>query len=151
MALEVKRCKLVDIEAEAELPALLAEYGEESANDEIGPVSPHIPTYRAMEAAGLFDAFSARLDDRLIGFLFLLTPVLPHFGRLVGVTESYFVAAAHRKTGAGTLLRRAAEVTARTKGAAGIMFSAPVGGVLELVLPSAGYRDTARVFWKGFQ
>lgn len=151
MALEVEPCKLVDIEVSAELPGLLAEYGEESATDELGPVAPQIPAYRAMEAAGVFRAFSARLDGRLIGFLFLLTPVLPHFGRTVGVCESYFVASAHRKTGAGTLLRRAAETAGLAAGAAGIMFSAPIGGVLERVLPCVGYRDTARIFFKAFR
>ena len=148
MALKVEPCKLVDIEMSDELPALLAEYSAESANHAIGPAAPQVGTYRAMEAVGVFHAFSARLDGRLIGFLFLLTPVLPHFGRMAGVTESYFVASAYRRTGAGTLLRQAAERAAQAAGAVGIMFSAPVGGVLEKVLPGSGYRATAQVFFR---
>lgn len=151
MGVEVKQCRLQDIELSPDLPDLLAEYGSESANQEIGPVAPQLATYRSMEAAGVFHAFSAHRDGRLIGFLFLLTPVLPHFGRKVGVAESYFVASAHRKTGAGTLLRQAAESAAQAAGAVGIMFSAPVDGVLEKVLPSSGYRATAQVFFRGFK
>lgn len=150
MAVEIEPCMLADVEAAPELAALLAEYGAESANHEIGPVAPQLATYRAMEAANVFHAFSAVLDGELVGFLLLLTPVLPHFGKVVGVVESYFVASAHRKTGAGTLLRHAAERVAQEQGAVGIMLSAPTGGILEKVLPAAGYRDAARVFFRGF-
>lgn len=151
MSLEVKRVPLVLIERSPELPALLAEYAAESANDEIGPVCPHMPTYRLMESAGGFYSFGAFFDGHLVGFLFLLTPVLPHYSRKVAVGESFFVASAYRKTGAGNQLRQAAENLARDAGAAGIMFSAPTDGALEKVLPGVGYDDKARVFFKGFK
>ncbi|RQO38615.1 GNAT family N-acetyltransferase [Herminiimonas sp. KBW02] len=151
MKVEVKRCPLILIETSPDLPALLAEYAAESANNEIGPVSPQLPTYRAMETAGVFYAFSAQLDGRLIGFLFLIVPVLPHYGEMVAIAESYFVASGYRKTGAATKLRKAAEDIASGLGAVGIMFSAPIGGVLEQVLPGVGYRDTARIFFKALQ
>lgn len=151
MAINVTCSTLAEIEASPDLPALLAEYADESANDDIGPASPQIPTYRAMEAAGLFHAFSAQLDGRLIGFMFLLLPVLPHFGKKVGVTESYFVAAEHRKTGAGLRLLQFAEKVALANGAVGILVSAPTGGRLEHVMPGIGYRETNRIFFKGLQ
>lgn len=139
---------LAEIEESPDLAKLLAEYAAESANDEIGPASPQIDTYRGMEAAGLFQAFAARMDGELIGFMFLLVPILPHFGKVVGVAESYFVASAYRKTGAGNLLRCAAEQAARKRGAVGILLSAPIGGQLEKVAPHVGYRETSRVFFK---
>lgn len=148
-ALTVTRTTMADIEASPELDALLAEYAAESANNEIGPVSPQFPAYRAMEASGLFHAFAAHREGKLVGFLFLLTPILPHFGKLVGVVESYFVAAAYRKTGAGTQLRVAAEDAARAAGAVGLLLSAPTGGRLDQVLPHVGYRETNRTFFKG--
>ena len=149
--LTVTRATLAEIEASPDLAALLEEYAAESANDEIGPACPQIDTYRAMEAAGLFHAFAARCDGRLIGFMFLLVPVLPHFGRKVGVSESYFVAAEYRKTGAGLRLLHAAEEAAREAGAVGVLVSAPTGGILERVMPGVGYRETNRVFFKGLQ
>ena len=83
--------------------------------------------------------------------MFLLVPVLPHFGRKVGVSESYFVAAEYRKTGAGLRLLHAAEEAAREAGAVGVLVSAPTGGILERVMPGVGYRETNRVFFKGLQ
>lgn len=151
MTIEVKRVPLALIERAPELPALLAEYGAESGNDAIGPVRPQLPTYRGMETAGLFYALAAHHDDKLIGFLFLLTPVLPHYGQKVAVVESYFVASAHRGTGAGNRLRQMAENLATGVDAMGIMFSAPTGGVLEKVLPGSGYSDKARVFFKALK
>jgi GNAT superfamily N-acetyltransferase len=147
-ALTVTRTTIAEIEASPDLETLLAEYAAESANDEIGPASPQLHTYRAMEGAGLLQTFAAYRSDRLIGFLLLLVPTLPHFGKVVGVTESYFVAAAHRKCGAGTKLRVAAEEAARAAGAVGILFSAPTGGQLEQVMPHVGYRETNRTFFK---
>jgi GNAT superfamily N-acetyltransferase len=147
----VMRVAVADIEASPDLPALLAEYAAESANDEIGPATPQIATYRGMEAAGMMQAFAAVADGQLVGFLFLLTPVLPHFGKKVGVTESYFVAAVHRSTGAGLKLLAAAESAAKEAGAAGILVSAPSGGRLERVMPGIGYRETNRVFFKGLK
>ncbi|QWE95655.1 GNAT family N-acetyltransferase [Cupriavidus sp. EM10] len=144
----IGRESLAHIEASPELPALMAEYEAESANSDIGRTCPHIPTYQAMEAAGLFHAFAARVEGRLVGFMFLLTPVLPHFSRVVGVSESFFVAAEYRKTGAGLRLLRAAEDVARAAGAPGVLVSAPVGGSLERVMPGIGYRETSRVFFK---
>lgn len=149
--LEIKRVPLVLIERAPELPDLLAEYAAESANDQIGPVCPHMPTYRLMENGGGFYTFGAFLDGRLIGFLFLMMPLLPHYSLKVAVSESFFVASKHRKTGAGTLLRQVAEDFATTGGAVGIMFSAPIGGALEKVLPKAGYADKARVFFKALK
>jgi GNAT superfamily N-acetyltransferase len=151
MGIEINRCKLADLEASPQLPALLAEYAAESANDALGPVCPQFETYRGMEAIGLFHAFSAITDGELVGFLLLLTPVLPHFGCMAGVTESYFVAAEHRKSGAGLLLLAAAEEVASGAGAKGIIVSAPTAGRLEQVLPGIGYRETATVFFKGFK
>ncbi|ANA34469.1 GNAT family N-acetyltransferase [Ralstonia mannitolilytica] len=142
---------VAEIETAPNLAALLAEYAAESANDEIGPAAPQVTAYRAMEAAHLLQAFAAYADGQLVGFMFLLLPVLPHFGRRVGVTESYFVAAEHRKTGAGLRLLHAAEEAARAVGAAGVLVSAPTGGVLERVMQGIGYRETNRVFFKGLQ
>lgn len=151
LEIEVIRCTVDDVVTSPELPALVVEYASESANHEIGPINPQFDTYRAMEAGGFLTAFSARLDGNLIGFLFLLTPVLPHFGRRTGIAESYFVASAHRKTGAGDQLRRVAEDYARSVGCSGLMFSAPTGGVLEKVLPGVGYRAAASTFFKAFK
>lgn len=146
--LDVRRITMAEFEGAAGVVDLMAEYAAEASITDIGPPAPVFPAYRAMEASGLFQAFGAYCDGQLVGFLFLLTPTLPHFGKLVGVTESYFVGAAYRKTGAGTQLRSLAEDAARAAGAVGILMSAPVGGPLAQVLPRVGYRETNRTFFK---
>lgn len=146
----VSRSTLAEIESSPDLDALLAEYAAESANQAIGPMAPQMNAYRAMEASGLFHAFAAHRNGRLIGFLFLLTPILPHFGKVVGVTESYFVASAQRRGGVGTKLRLAAEEAAQAADAVGMLVSAPSGGRLAQVMPRVGYQETNRTFFKGF-
>lgn len=148
-ALRVTRVTLAEIEASPDLSALLAEYAAESANHEIGPASPQLETYRAMEASGMFHSLAAWHGGQLVGFLFLLVPTLPHFGLVVGVTESYFVASAHRKSGAGDQLRHEAEQLAASLGAVGLMISAPVDGKLAAVLGAhKAYNETGRVFFR---
>lgn len=150
-SLVVARESVADIAVSPNLDALLAEYAAESANDEIGPASPQVDTYRALEVAGVLQAFAARADGRLVGFLFLLIPTLPHFGKVVGVVESYFVASAYRGTGAGLKLRVAAEEAARSAGAVGVLLSAPSEGRLSMILPRSGYRETNRMYFKGLK
>lgn len=148
MACDVRRITMEEFEHAPGVGALMAEYAAEAAIHEIGPPNPQFATYRAMEASGMFHTFGAFADGQLVGFLFLITPTLPHFGQLVGVTESFFVGAAHRKSGAGTQLRLVAEETAGAAGAAGILMSVPFGGKLGKVLPRAGYRETNTTFYK---
>lgn len=149
--MSVRHVSVAEIEVAQNLAELLAEYAAESANDEIGPACPQIDAYRTMESVGLLQAFGAYCGSDLIGFLFLLLPVLPHFGRKVGVTESFFVAAHYRSTGAGLALLREAEKASQAAGGAGVLVSAPVDGILARVLPGVGYRETNRVYFKGFK
>ncbi len=148
--LEIRRGTILELECAEGLEQLLAEYAAESAIPDIGPHNPQFQAYRAMEQAGLLKTFIALHDGQVIGFLLMLLPVLPHFGRCVAVTESFFVAAAHRKTSAGTQLRLAAETTAAAAEARGILFSAPADGRLAQILPHVGYRKTNETFFKGF-
>lgn len=144
----IKRCTLEEVEAAPNLPALLAEYGAESAIEGLGSQNMQGDTYRALEAAGLLRIVGAWLDGELIGFIAVLVSVLPHYGKRVGVSESYFVAPAHRKTGAGLLLLKEAERMALEDGAMGFLLSAPLGSRLASVLPARGYRHTNQVFFK---
>jgi GNAT superfamily N-acetyltransferase len=112
------------------------------------PVS-RFDTYMKLEQTGTLFAFSATVAGRLVGFLSLLCPEIPHYGRQLGVTESFFVARAHRKTGfAGLKLLRLAEKKAHEIGSPGLLVSAPSGGPLAAFLPRAGYAETNRVFFK---
>ena len=138
--------------ADPAFPALCREYAEESAIAGLPDPREKLSAYQALEACGsaAFCACGAFTGDVLIGFIVLLTPVLPHYGAAIAVAESLFVGGAHRKTGAGMLLIRWAEKRAGDVGSPGMLFSAPSGGRLSVLLPRIGYRETNRVFLKEF-
>lgn len=129
---------------------LCAEYARESANADLAGRAPDQQAYAALQAAGVAHFLGVFRGAELVGFACLLVTPVPHFeGRLIGTTESLFVAAAHRPGGAGIALLRAAEALARDLGATGLYVSSPAEGRLARVLPGAGYRETNRVFYRG--
>lgn len=146
--MNVQRSSVAELERDPDLAALLAEYAAESAIAGMPPPAAKMDSYRELEALGLLQVLSARREGRLIGFLTLLAPVLPHYGVAVAVSESFFVARADRGTGAGLKLLRSAEDIARHLGSPGLLVSAPYEGDLFQVLPRIGYAETNRVFFK---
>lgn len=148
----VRKISVAEAFANEAFPSLCREYAEESSIAGLPDPREKLSAYQALEASGsvVFCAYGAFLGDILIGFVVLLTPVLPHYGAAVAVAESLFVGGAHRKSGAGMLLVRQAERRAREVHSPGLLFSAPSGGRLAVLLPRIGYRETNRVFLKGF-
>lgn len=129
---------------------LCTEYAQESANADLAGRPPDVDAYSRMEAAGVAHFLGVFKDGELVGFACLLVTPVPHFqGRLIGVTESLFVAAAHRPGGAGMALLHAVEALARDLGADGLYVSGPAEGRLVQLLPAAGYRETNRTFYLG--
>lgn len=148
----VRRISVAEAFADHAFPALCREYAKEAAIAGLPDPREKLAAYQALEAGGsdVFCVYGAFLGEALIGFIALLTPVLPHYGVAVAVAESLFVAGEHRKSGAGMLLVRQAEKRAREVRSPGVLFSAPSGGRLAALLPRIGYRETNRVFFKGF-
>lgn len=144
----IKRCTLAEIEAAPNLSALLTEYGIESSIDGLGSQNMQGETYKTLEATGLLHIVGAWVGDELAGFIAVLVAVLPHYGKKVCVSESYFVASVYRKSGAGLMLLAEAERLGTEHGAVGLLLSAPHGGRLADVLPGRGYRKTNEVFFK---
>jgi GNAT superfamily N-acetyltransferase len=146
--LTVEACPIADIVAAAAFPQLAAEYVRDSLIDGMPPPAPDWTAYAALEAAGLLHGFAASVDGELVGFLGLLVSKVPRYAAPIATSESFFVARAHRKSGAGLKLLGAAEAKARELGSAGLLVSAPAGGALAEVLPRRGYAETNRVFFK---
>ncbi len=150
----IRKCTIGEVAANAAFPALHREYAAEAALAGLPDPDEKLGAYRLIEPGGAFQAYGAFLvdgpagGDVLVGVAAVLTPVIPHYGVAIAVTESLFVAAAHRRTGAGVKLIRAAEKHARDAGSPALLVSAPVGGRLVRVLPRLGYRETNRVFLK---
>lgn len=147
--MKVAPSTVAEIEAAPAFRALLDEYAAESAIDGLPPPDAKMPSYRHLASLGLLHVLGAWADDgELIGFITIILPVLPHYGVAVAVSESFFVAKAHRATMAGLRLLGAAEEKARALGSPGLLVSAPYGGKLFELLPKLGYAETNRVFFK---
>jgi len=139
---------VAELEAAATFAALLAEYAAESAIAGLPPPEARMPSYRHLESLGLLHVLGAWNDGELIGFITMVVPVLPHYGVAVAVSESFFVAKAHRATMAGLRLLGEAETKAHELGSPGLLVSAPYAGKLFELLPRLGYVETNRVFFK---
>ncbi len=152
VTITVRQTSVAEVFAHPSFPVLCREYAEESAIAGLPVPQEKLSAYQALEASGssAFSLYGAFLGDVLVGFVVLLTPVLPHYGAAIAVAESLFVGSAYRKTGAGMLLIRQAERRAREVRSPGMLFSAPSGGRLSVLLPRIGYRETNRVYLKEF-
>lgn len=128
--------------------ALVAEYAAEAATEGLPPPGAKMATYQHLEAIGMLHAFSAVIDSALVGFIALVAPTLPHYGATIAVSESFFVAKAHRGTLAGLRLLAAAEHKALALGSPVLLVSTPFNGRLFHLLPKLGYVESSRVFCK---
>lgn len=143
--IEIRRLTVAELDAAPELPALVDEHAAESAMPELGTPAPQRATYYALEKAGVLFPLGAFDGDRLVGFALPIVAPPPHYGVLAGTLESFFVAAADRKGGAGLALLAAAEDLARERGARALLVVAPVGSVLDAVLAERPYRHSNNV------
>lgn len=145
----IRRSCAAEFERELNLPALFEEYAQESACPEMGTISVNFEAYKAVEAAGCLKVITAHHGGQMVGFLVMLVNKALHFSAPAATFESFFVARAARKSGAGMALMQEAEAWARELGARCLFVSSPVGGVLERVLAGKGWRHANTVFAKG--
>ncbi len=148
MSLVIRECTISELENSPNISALLEEYASESSIAGLPHPFAKADTYKHLEKSKAIHIVGAFSDDILAGYIIVLAPVLPHYSVRVAVGESFFVAKAYRKTGAGLKLLRQGEKYAREAGAVGMLMSAPINGSLAEVLPGVGYKETNRVFFK---
>lgn len=146
--LQVQPTTISALEDAPNIWSLLLEYAGEAAAPGMVPPAIRAQDYKRLEAAGVLHPISALFDGELIGYVTVLVSEIPHYGRSIAITESFFVARAHRKTGAGLRLLRAAEAKARELGSPVLLVSAPPRGDLAEVLPRIGYDEVGRTFLK---
>jgi GNAT superfamily N-acetyltransferase len=128
----------------------LEEYAAESAVKGMPHPFAKADAYKHLENTNSIYVIGAFLEEVFIGYIIMLSPILPHYSVRVAVVESYFVAKEYRKTGAGLRLLHEAERQAQEVGAFGAFVSAPFGGNLAEVLPHLGYDETSRIFFRSF-
>lgn len=128
-------------------PALMAEYHSESAGSDMPPPDARRETYLKLEQNGM-QTFVANHDGKLVGFILVVVPVMPHYTRPIAFVESFFVSKPHRMTGAGLRLLSMAEAVAETAGSPCLLVSCPVGSRLMDLMPRLGYRPASTIFSK---
>lgn len=144
----VRLGEMAELQRAENFPALLAEYAEESAVKGMPPVSAKMATYDRLEITGALHVYIALEEEKLVGFLILLVPVMPHFGVAVTTGDSFFVAKEYRRTLAGLKLMIAAEHMAAKLKSPGVFLSAPYRGKLFELLPKCGFEEVGRTFFK---
>jgi GNAT superfamily N-acetyltransferase len=151
MSVDTRKCTFAEIEANENFRPLMAEYAKEALIHDLAPPANQFAAYPLLEGTGMFHIWGAFAKEKLVGVIALILPVLPHYGVMVAVTESFFVSKDYRKQGAGLRLLRTAMHKAREEKAPGVLVSAPYGGRLaELLEKSPYFRETNRVFFRKF-
>lgn len=140
---EIRPCTVDEI---LNTPELVAEYSTYAMP---GMPAPNVQwdQYRMMEKAGVIHVIGAFVGGQMVGFVSVLSHVSLHYGHKIALTESLFVASAHRKGGAGIKLIRAVVEYAATLRAVGLLVVAPFGGELSKVLPEIGFLPSQNVYW----
>lgn len=145
----IHKASVDDVMGAPEFATLIEGYASESAIDGLPPPLAKLESYRSLEFTGAIHAFSAVQDGALVGFITVAVPPSLHFSVPLAVTESFYVAPAHRGM-TGIRLLAAAEKLAKEAGSPGLLVSAPLGGRLCDLLPKVGYRPTSCIFFKEF-
>ena len=96
--------------------------------------NPQRQIYEAMENSGALYCFGAYVDDVLVGFVSVVTGLMPHNGKRTATIESLFALPSHRKYGIGDALLSAVEVLALKEGCVALLYTARVGSPLSVVL-----------------
>lgn len=144
----IQEVSVLDVLAAPEYPALIEEYAREASIEGMPEPRAKIESYAAYAQSGMLHVFGALAGKELVGFITILAPVMPHYSCPGAVTESFFVASAHRAGGPGLRLLAAAEQRAAEVGSPVLQVCAPMGGRLFQLLPKCGYVETNRVFTK---
>lgn len=148
-SIDVHPCAFNDLAASPNWGEICEEY-RAWASDGMPRPELQLDMYATLEAAGIMRAIGAWQDGELAGYLILLINRIPHYDRLVATTESLFVAAGKRSSGAGLAMIRLAERLAKEAGAAGLFVTAPMKGPLVRVLEGLGLVESNRVFFRSF-
>lgn len=148
-SLTIRYCSVDDIQNAPNIGALTEEYATEAHNPEQHAPDAQWARYRQLVELGMMQPIAAFIGAELVGFAGVLVNTMPHHGKPIAITESLFVANAHRKGGVGLKLIRAAEEHARNVGATCLLITAPHEGALERVLPRLGYRHSNSTFVRG--
>ncbi len=127
---------------------LLQEYSKESKSSLVPTINPDYTMYTKLESLGMLNCIATVSNNSIVGFIVLLTTVMPHYSQLSTTVESFFVHKDHRKFGTGKRLIDMAETIAKSKGSSVMFMSAPEGSRLEKATKLFGFKQTHKLYIK---
>lgn len=130
-SVSIRRCSYSEILAAPNASELIDEYAAECS---LPDHNPQAAMYAAMEQNGALVCFGAYVAGDLIGFVSMLTAIMPHNGKRAATIESLFVLSARRFTGAGDDLLVAAEQHAADLECVALLYTTRIGSRLEKIL-----------------
>ena len=149
--LDIRPCTMAELKSNRNFERLRKEYSDECAIMGLPSPDEKMAVYPILEKSGFMYPYGAFLGRKLVGFMAVMIPIIPHLGVCVAVTESIFVGKNFRSTGAGHRLIAAAKAHAKSVKSPGLLISTPFGGQLEQVLTaSKEWRQTNSVFFTEF-
>lgn len=146
--LDVRQCKVAEIFGDENFSEISHAYSEECALAGLPIPVPHAETYQTLESfcGQAFVVLGAFHENRLVGFIVLMTAINPHYGQLFCSSESFFVLPCFRKTGAGFRLLNEARRIAKERGAIALKVSAMVGSKLDEILQQTDSAHTNNIY-----
>jgi GNAT superfamily N-acetyltransferase len=129
--LEIKRISCEDIFYASNSAELLDAYSKDCVMPDY---NPQRQMYATLENSGALHCFGAYSDGILVGFVSVITGVMPHNGKRMATIESLFALPSHRKLGTGDALMSAVEKFASEEKYVVLLYTARVGSPLEVVL-----------------
>ena len=145
--MEIKEISAREVYSSPEFDQIVRDYAQEGGNPDLGNAVPSLEFYDRMEKSGSLRCAAAFDGDRIVGIVFVLATVYPHFGKIVASVESIWLAKSHRAGGVGLRLIRKAQDLARDMGACGVYFGARVDSRLGQ-LYSRLFTPMNTIFWK---
>ncbi len=127
----IRRVSYSEILGAPNAQELINEYAAECS---IPDADPQRQIYAAMEQSGALQCIGAYIADELVGFVSILSGVMPHHGKRVATVESLFVLPSYRHSGAGNDLLSAAERYATEAECVAILYNTRINSRLEKVL-----------------
>lgn len=148
MNIVIKNITFAELYSDNSFNNLVKEYAEEATVAEMPQKSVDIEAYLQLEKDGVLYTMGAYNNYTLIGFMAVITKVLPHNGTQITFSDAIYVDKEHRKTGVGSKLITNAETYAESIGSYGVVIGAPIGGSFIDALQHIGYAPTNVLFFK---
>lgn len=145
----IRPVSYVDILDAPNASELLNEYAEECV---ISDHDPQRDMYRAMHDAGILHCFGFFDEEVLVGFVTIISTVMPHNGKKLANIESIFLQGSRRGTGAGLKLIEQAEKFAKESGSVALLYCPRIGSRMAKILDRRnGVSATHTVYTRWFK